>query len=167
MIRFPTHLRDHGNWSPTQFGFQNNLKWLPWQLITNPKSWPWQQIFNQYLCIMCIFLSQLWTPHAARCNRQRNYKISSTQVEKPRQSVHNASILVGNLLLWSRLWVGDLLPWKPNWVGDQFPWSWRWVGNLITKSHKFEILKSLEHFWNFSSMYYWSVWQTLYVEWFS
>ena len=62
-------------------------------------------------------------------------------LELTQQSVHNASILVGN------------------------QWSRRWVENLITKSYKFVIEKSLEHFWNFSSMYYWSVWQTLLVEW--
>ena len=84
--------------------------------------------------------------------------------ELTQQSVYNASILVGNLFLWSRLWVGDqlswqplwvdgLLPWKPNWVGDQFPWSEKWFENLITNSHKFVILKKLELFWNFALMY--------------
>ena len=113
---WPRELITNQVWFPRQQIV--NPKWLPRQLITNPKSWPWQQISNQYWCIMFTLLCQLWTPHAARCKRQRNYKMSSTQVDKPRQSVHNTSILVGNLLPWSRLWVGDQLPWQPLWVNN-------------------------------------------------
>ena len=124
--------------------------WYWKQLITNPKSWPWQQISNQYWCIVYTlpWFVDLGAAHLIISLPFTSGCMRSSELTQ--QSEHNASILVGNLLPWSWLWVGDqlpwqplwvddLLPWKPNWVGDQFPWSRRWVGNLITKSHKFVI----------------------------